>query len=48
MQTVFGQIVEGMDIMEKIMSVEVDEETAVPKEDIFVKHVDIIEYHKNS
>ena len=48
MQTVFGQIVEGMDVMEKIMSVEVDEETSVPKEDIFVKHVDIIEYHKNS
>lgn len=48
MQTVFGQIVEGMEVMEKIMSAEVDEKTAVPKEDIFVKHIDIIEYHKNS
>lgn len=47
-QTVFGQIIDGMDVMEQIMSVEVDEKTAVPKEDIFVKHIDIIEYHKNS
>lgn len=47
-QTVFGQVIEGMDILEKIMSVEVDPETSAPKEDIFIKHVDIIEYHKNS
>lgn len=47
-QTVFGQIIDGMDVMEQIMSVEVDEETGVPNEDIFVTHVDIIEYRKNS
>ena len=47
-QTVFGQIVDGMDVMEQIMSVEVDEEKSTPITDIFVKHIDIIDYHKNS
>lgn len=44
--TVFGQIIEGEDVFDKIMEAEVDKETYMPKEEILVKHVEIGEYHK--
>lgn len=46
MQTVFGQVIDGMDVLEKIMKAEVDAKTGRPKEDITISHVDITEYHK--
>ena len=45
--TVFGQVVDGMDVLEEIMDVPVvDEETYVPSEDIVIYTVEITEYGK--
>lgn len=44
--TVFGQIIDGMDVFEDIMAVEYDSETYVPKEDIVIYTVEITEYTK--
>ncbi len=44
--TVFGQVVDGMDVFEKIIDAEVDSETQSPKDEIIVKHVEITEFHK--
>lgn len=44
--TVFGQIIDGMDVFDDIMAVEYDSETYVPKEDIIIYTVEITEYTK--
>lgn len=44
--TVFGQVVDGWDVFEKIISAECDEETYAPLEEIVISHVEITEYHK--
>lgn len=44
--TVFGQIVDGMDVLEKILDAEYNTETYVPVDDIIVYHVEITEYSK--
>ncbi len=46
--TVFGQVVDGMDVFEEIMDAETDSETYLPKEEILVKHVEITEYKHKS
>ncbi len=42
--TVFGQTIEGFDIIEKICTAEVDEQTARPVEDIVIESIEITEY----
>lgn len=44
--TVFGQIVDGMDVFQKIIDAEYNTETYVPIDDIIVYHVKITEYSK--
>lgn len=44
--TVFGQIVDGMDVLEKIVNAEYNTETYVPIDDIIIYHVEITEYSK--
>ncbi len=44
--TVFGQIIEGQDVLDKIMASDKDEETGVPIEDIRIKNIEISEYKK--
>ena len=46
MYTVFGQIIDGMEVYEEIMSVGSDSETLVPNEDIIIYTVEITEYTK--
>lgn len=46
MYTVFGQIFEGMEVYDEIMSVGSDSETLVPNEDIIIYTVEITEYKK--
>lgn len=42
--TVFGQTIDGMDVVEKIVSAKVDEETNKPVEDIIINKITITEY----
>lgn len=42
--TVFGQIIEGQDVFDKIMATDKDAETYVPVEDIRIKNIEISEY----
>lgn len=42
--TVFGQVYEGMDIVDKIAAVEVDESNDKPKKDVTIKSITIEEY----
>lgn len=44
--TVFGQIIDGMDVLEDIIAVGSDSETLVPNEDITVYTVEITEYKR--
>lgn len=46
MYTVFGQIIEGMEVFDGIMSVGSDSETLVPNEDIIIYTVEITEYKR--
>ena len=46
MYTVFGQIIEGMEVFEAMMAVGSDSETLVPNEDIIIYTVEITEYTK--
>lgn len=46
--TVFGQVVDGMDVLENIMNTEYNTETYVPIDDITVYHVEITEYSKEN
>ena len=43
--TVFGQTIEGIEVLEKIIKVEIDEKTMMPLEKIIVESVEISEYH---
>lgn len=43
--TVFGQTIEGIEVLEKIIKVEIDEKTMLPKEKITIESVEISEYH---
>lgn len=42
--TVFGQTIEGMDVIEKICSAEVSGEFSVPVEPIYVNNITIVDY----
>ena len=42
--TVFGQVFEGMDIVDKIAAVETDSENNKPLEDVLIESIDIMEY----
>ncbi len=42
--TVFAQVIEGMDIVDKISAVEVDEETSKPKEDVKITTIEVTTY----
>ena len=42
--TVFGQTVEGMDVVDKILAVTTDEETKAKSEEVLIKTVEITEY----
>lgn len=42
--TVFGQVVDGMDVLEDILNAEYNTETYTPIDDITVYHVEITEY----
>ena len=42
--TVFGQVIEGMDVVDAIAAVEVDEETNKPNTDVVITSVEIKEY----
>ena len=44
--TVFGQIIDGMDVFEDILAVGSDSETLVPNEDIIIYTVEITEYKR--
>ncbi|MCM1055095.1 MAG: peptidylprolyl isomerase [Bacteroides sp.] len=44
--TVFGQVVDGMDVLEDILNSEYNAETYAPIDDITVYHVEITEYSK--
>ena len=46
MFTVFGQIIDGMDVFEDIMNVGFDSETGRPNEDIIIYTVEITEYKR--
>lgn len=43
--TVFGQTIEGLEVIEQIVAAPVDEETYVPLEDIIIESIEITEYH---
>lgn len=43
--TVFGQTIEGMDVIDKIIAVGADEETNKPLEKITIESITITEYH---
>lgn len=43
---VIGQIVEGMDVLDKMIEAEYNKETYVPFDDIIIYHIEITEYHK--
>lgn len=45
--TVFAQVYDGMDIVDKISKVEVDENTNKPKKDVTIKSIDIKEYQSD-
>lgn len=40
--TVFGQVIEGMDVVDKIAAVKVDDESNKPKEDVVIKDIKIL------
>ena len=42
--TVFAQVIDGMDIVDKIAAVDVDTETSKPKADVIIKSVEITTY----
>ena len=44
--TVFGQIIDGMDVFEDIMNVGFDSETGKPNEDLIIYNVEITEYKR--
>ena len=44
--TVFGQLIDGIDVLEKIFTVGADSETYMPNEDIIIYTVEITEYTK--
>ena len=39
--TVFGQVYEGMDVVDKIAAVDVDEKTSKPKENVTIDKIEI-------
>lgn len=44
--TVFGQLIDGMDVLEEIIAVGADDATYVPNEEIIIYTVEITEYKK--
>ena len=42
--TVFGQVIDGMDVVDKIAAVEVDPGTNKPLEDVIIESIDIVPY----
>ena len=44
--TVFGQVYEGMDVVDAIAQVQTDTDTAKPKEDVVISHIEVSEYDK--
>ena len=44
--TVFGQVFEGMDIVDKIAAVKTDSSSNKPKEDVIIEKVEIVQYEK--
>lgn len=44
--TVFGQVFEGMDVVDKIAAVKTDSSNNKPKEDVIIEKVEIVQYKK--
>lgn len=42
--TVFGQVIEGMDVVDKIAACETDESTGKPVKDVVIESIEIVEY----
>lgn len=42
--TVFGQVIEGMDVVDKIAKTEVDSKTSKPVNDVVIESIEIVEY----
>lgn len=42
--TVFGQVIDGMDVVDKIAAVDADEDTNKPKEDVIISSVKVSKY----
>lgn len=43
--TVFGQVIEGLDLCQKIDDVAVDSQTSKPKEQVTIESMKVVEYH---
>ncbi|MCM1299884.1 MAG: peptidylprolyl isomerase, partial [[Eubacterium] siraeum] len=45
--TVFGQIIDGQEVLDQIMASDKDADTGVPAEDIRIKNIEISEYRQS-